>query len=75
MNKFDLIQQLEGKLVPTRNGTYAKVKNGKLQLDFDEYPLLNYEVGELEIMYAYHKNIGQGSGNECEQVAITPEAA
>ena len=51
-NRFDIIEALEGKMVPMRSGKYYLVKGGLVQLRLGEFPLLQYEVSELEIMLA-----------------------
>lgn len=46
MDRFDIIQQLEGRYVPSPKGDYCLVEHGKR----GEFNLLNYEISALEIM-------------------------
>ena len=56
MDKFQLIQQLENKLVPIPSGEHKPVRNSKLVTDYGEFSLLRYEAGQLEVMLKYAKD-------------------
>jgi hypothetical protein len=50
VDRFDLIEALEGKWVMVPSGEYCQVKNGDLHTVGRAFSLLLYSMGQLEAM-------------------------
>ena len=55
MSKFEIIQALEGKLIPTPSGKWHRVINGKYHTGYGWANLRLFEIGYLEKLYLVAK--------------------
>jgi len=50
MDRFEIVNELEGRYIPTPSGKYLLVKDGQYQTKYGNFLLLNYLPGTLEAM-------------------------
>jgi hypothetical protein len=60
LDKFDLIDRLEGREVPTPSGRWCPVRAGRKVTPFGTFSLaVSYDEAQLEAMYRASRPIGE----------------
>jgi hypothetical protein len=67
VDRFELIEALEGKWVMVPSGECCQVKNGDLCTDVGAFSLHLYSMGQLEVMLKYSK---EKENDLCQQQMI-----
>lgn len=70
LTKFELITQLEGRLIPTPGGDWLPVRDGQYQTRYGVFRLIDHSAGTLEVMLRQSRPIDlappAGLGDQCD---------